>query len=254
MLNCLIAIGDDDFYAKEKQHLINFILAMEDKDKGFLYPVYLPDKLTNFERKEVYYPGEALTALMILYEKTNNPQYLAVAERVFEYYRNLYDRTSKKASMSPWMSKAYTRVFFATGERKYADFVFKMNDNLLKMQKGVDEKYVDKIGSFSKKGAVYATSVMVESITEAYRVAKDLNDTERMRAYRESVLAGNRFILQSQYTKDNMFAVKNHKLTLGGIRTTIYDSTIRIDSVQHGACALLKTLEYVFEDTLPARQ
>ena len=137
--------------------------------------------------------------------------------------------------MSPWMSKAYAKVFLATGERKYADFVFKMNDNLLKLQKGVDEEYVDKIGSFFSKGSACATGVMVESVAEAYRVAKALNDIERMQAYRKSVLMGNRFILQSQYTEDNMFAIKNRRLTLGGIRTTVYDSTIRIDAVKASA-------------------
>ncbi len=250
MLCSLLEIGDQRYHAREKQQLINFILAMEDEDKGFLYPVYLPDKETNFERKEVYYPGEALTALMLLYEDTHNREYLAVAERVFDYYRGLYERSRKKASMSPWMSKAYSRVFFATRDRKYADFVFRMNDYVLSLQEGMDKEYVDKIGSFFSTATSSGTGVMVESIAEAYKVAKALNDVERTAAYRKGILMGNRFILQCQYTDDNMFTARNRDLALGGMRSSIYESAIRIDSNQHGGCALLEALQHVYDGDL----
>jgi len=250
MLCCLLEVDDRQYHAEEKQHLINFILAMEDRDKGFFYPVYLPDKETNFERKEIYYPGEALTAIMLLYKATHNPEYLAAAERVFDYYRKLFARASRRASMAPWMSKAYTEVFLATGKRKYAEFVLQMNDYVLKAQKGIDEEYVDKIGSFYSSGSSSGTGVFVEGIAEAYRVAKVLNDAERIEAYRKSVLMGNRFILQCQYTDQNMFTAKDQRLTLGGIRTTIYGNTIRIDSNQHGGLALLKALEYIYNNNL----
>ena len=246
-LCAMVEIGDQQYRPKEKQQLINFILAMENKEQGFLYPVYLPDKETTFERKEVYYPGEALTALMLLYKSTKNSRYLAVAERVFDYYQNLYSRSSKKASMTPWMSKAYSAVFFATGNRKYADFVFKMNDNLLKSQRGTDQKYVDKIGSFFSSGSACSTAVMAESVLEAYRLAKALNDGKRQKAYRRSILMADRFILHCQYNDNNMFFVKNPKSALGGVRNSIYESKIRIDANQHAGCALLKTLQYVYD-------
>ena len=246
MLLSLLEMDDQQHHAGKKQKLINFILAMEDKKKGFLYPVYLPDRRRNFERKEVYYPGEALTAIMTLYESTHDRKYLAVAERVFDYYKELFVSSPKRANMVPWMSKAYTKVFFATGERKYSDFVLQMNDYILKYQKDIDEKYVDKIGSFFSKGASYSAGVFAEGIAEGYRVAVALNDKKRMRAYRKSVLMAIRFLLQCQYTEDNMFTAKDARLTLGGIRTTVYTSSIRIDSLQHATCALLKALEYIY--------
>lgn len=83
-------------------------------------------------------------------------------------------------------------------------------------------------------------------MAEGYKVAEALNDTKRMRDYRYSILMGSRFILQGQYTEDNMFTTKNRRLTRGGIRNTVYTSSIRIDNVQHSACALLKSLEYIY--------
>ena len=247
---CLLAIteiGDDKFHAAERDMLIKFIFAMEDTKRGCLLPVYLPDKVSDFERKEVYYPGEALTALMTIYERTKNPKCLALTERVFDYYSKLFDRTSDKESLAPWMSKAYTKAFLATGKRKYADFVLKMNDHLLKSQQRPGTRYPDKIGSFFAKGVSCSAGVFTESITEAYRVAKAVGDKKRMAAYREGVLLACRFLLQCQYRPENMFTARNRAMTLGGVRQSIHDSSIRIDSLQHVACALLDAARYVYE-------
>ena len=252
-LLCLAEIGAPNFRAEEAKKLTEFIFAMEDKEKGCLNPVYLSDALTEaerqelFERKEAYYPGEALTALMTLYEKTQNRACLDLARRVFDYYAKLYERTRKKASFTPWQSKAYTMVFLATKEKKYADFVLKMNDRLLEYQHGPDVEYVDRIGSYFSAGASFSAGVMIESVIEAYRVAKALKDEKRMKTYRESILLGNRFLIQCQYRPENMFTARNRGRALGGVRTSIYESSVRIDAVQHTACALQKTLVHVFK-------
>jgi len=241
----LVAMDRPEFRAREKAALLRFLLAMEDREKGFLYPAYLPDKLTGFERKEIYYPGEALTALMAAYERTAAPELLAVAERVFPYYRGLFDRASKKASLAPWMSKAYTAAFLATGERKYAEFVLRMNDYLATCQQGPDAKYPDKIGSFFSSGSSCSAGVFVEGLVEAYRVAEALGDEDRMRTYRDAVLLGLRFLLQCQYRPENLFTAPNPSRASGGVRTSVYDTSVRIDAMQHAACAALRAVQYV---------
>ena len=247
---CLLAmteIGDDDFHPTERDMLVKFIFAMEDTERGCLLPAYLPDKVSLFERKEIYYPGEALTALMTMYQRDKTPEYLALTERVFDYYSKLFDRTRQKASLAPWMSKAYARAFRATGKRKYADFVFRMNDLLVKNQQRPGTQYPDKIGSFFSKGVSCSAGVFTESVIEAYRVAKAVGDKKRMAVYGESVALATRFLLQCQYRPENTFTAPNRAMTFGGIRQSIHDSSIRIDSVQHSACALLEAAQYVYE-------
>ena len=239
----LTEIGDENFHANECRNLLKFILAMENTKRGCLYPAYLPDKNSLFARKEIYFPGEALTALMAVYERTKDPACLALAERVFDYYVRLFDRTSRKASLSPWMSKAYTSVFLATRNRKYADFVFKMNDALLAHQQRPGVAYADKIGGFFTGGG--GSGVFIESIVEAYRLAKELGDQKRIEAYGEGILLGTRFLLQLQYRPENMFTARNRALALGGVRMSAGNSSVRIDCVQHAACAMLKTLRHL---------
>ena len=241
------AIDDDNFHAAERAMLLRFIFAMEDAERRCLFPVYLPDKESLFTRMEIYYPGEALTALMTIHERTRNPECLALTERVFDYYTTLFDRTQQKPGLTPWMSKAYARAFLATRKRKYADFVFKMNDRLLKAQRRPGARYADKIGSFFSSGASCNTGAFTEGLVEAYRVAKALKDEKRMKAYGDAIALAGRFLLQCQYRPENMFTARNRAMALGGMRTSVYDSSVRIDCVQHAACALLRAAQHVYE-------
>jgi len=244
-LLCLAEINDEDFHARERDMLLKFIFAMEDREKGRLRPVYLPEGDALFAKKELYYPGEALTALMRVYDRTKDPACLELAGRVFDYYVALWDRAPKRASMTPWMSKAYTAAFLATGERKYADFVLRMNDRLVKSQQRLGTPYADRIGSFSDGGSCCTAGVFAEAIVEAYRVAEALDDAERMKRYGEAIALTCRFLLQSQYRPENTLTALNAAQAFGGMRTSVYDTSVRIDTVQHAACALLKALRHV---------
>ncbi|MFW6158274.1 MAG: AMMECR1 domain-containing protein [Planctomycetota bacterium] len=255
LLLCLNAIGGD-FQAQRRAELTRFILAMEDEAKGRLNVahIYPPDVEGEQARrdyvagKEAYYPGEALTAMMEVFRRTGDRECLALVERVFPYYRDLYDRIEKQASYTPWMSKPYAAAYFATGKLEYARFVLKMNDNVLDRQRGPEAKYADAIGSFFSAGHVCSSGVMLEGMAEAYRLAVALGDEQRAARYRRSILLGLRFLLQSQYRPENLFTAPNPRLTLGGIRTALGDSSVRIDALQHGAAAFQKALGTVWAE------
>jgi len=244
MLLCLVELGEEDYYTNEKQGLVNFILAMENRDQGFLYPYFLPSKMTDFKSAQKYYPGEAMTALMSLYEQEKDKKHLNLCMRMFDYYRDLFKK-EKKLSVS-WMSQAYASVFNTTKDMKYANFVFEMNDYIIKRQLDDGEKFTDKMGSFGKRGYSYSTGTYLEGIAKAYEIAKELNDTERIQKYEKALLMGMRFLLQSQYTEENMFTVINKELTTGGMRTSVDNLSIRIDAVQHAAHAMIRFLEALY--------
>lgn len=239
----LLAIGEDGFYADVKQSVTRFILAMVDSEGGFLYPVYLPDKATGFDTKQLYYPGEALTALMYLYQKELHYPYLQVVENVCPYYLDLFRKSDSRINMAAWMSKAYAKVFAATGKQYYADFVFEMNDVVLTYQKGLETPYVDRIGCFSHSGNSSATGVFVESLAEGLSVAKYIQDADRIQRYSEAMWLGMRYIQQMQYHPEECKPFPHADKILGGIRSSLFDSEIRMDNVQHCACAMLKTLQ-----------
>ncbi|MFO7899022.1 MAG: AMMECR1 domain-containing protein [Planctomycetota bacterium] len=255
LLLCLNEIGGD-FQAQRRAELTRFVLAMEDRATGRLnvahiYPPGVESEQARREYvagKEAYYPGEALTAMMEVFRRTGNRDCLALVERVFPYYHDLYDRIEKQASYTPWMSKPYAAAYFATGNAEYARFVLKMNDKVLDRQRGREAKYADAIGSFFSSGHSCSTGVMLEGIAEAYRLAVALGDERRAARCRRSILLGLRFLLQSQYRPENLFTAPNRGLTLGGIRTALGDSSVRIDALQHGAAAFQKALTTVWAE------
>lgn len=223
--------------------LVRFLTSMEDRERGLLRPTYLPEKPTDEnDPRQIYYPGEALTALATRHEETGDPALLATVERVFPFYRKLFERTVN-FSLVPWLSKAYAKTFFATQARPYAEFVLGMNDRLVERQRGLDDGMPDRIGAFDKTGRSYSTAVYVEALAEAFLVARELGDEQRMKRYQAGMLLGLRYVLQSQIRPVEVAGHEVRDLLLGGLRTTLYDHTIRIDSVQHAALAMMRTLD-----------
>ncbi len=240
-----LSIDDDEFFPDVIEELKRFIFFQEDKGKGYLYPMYLPDRMNGFEGKQLYYPGEAMTGLMKYYDKYKDPDCLAVVENCFQHYSNVFDETDKKINMAAWMSKPYSALFAATQNEKYAEFVFRVNDFVIGKQFRPGIPYVDKIGCFSKAANSCSTGVFLESIAEGYRVAEIMKDELRMQNYSRALLLGLRFVLQSQYQASDCKSYEYPELTIGGIKTSLFDPSIRIDNVQHVSCALLRSLQYL---------
>lgn len=240
-----LAIDDETFFPDVTEELKRFLLFQQDKEKGYMYPMYLPDKMDGFEGKQLYYPGEAMTGLMKYYDKYNDPECLSLVENCYAHYSKVFDETDRKINMAAWMSKPYSALFAATENEKYAEFVFRINDFVTEKQFRPGIPDVDKIGCFSKAANSCATGVFLESIAEGYRVAEMLNDKERMQNYSQSLLLGLRFVLQGQYQKGDCDRFERPDLLMGGVKTSLFDPSIRIDNVQHVSCALLKSLQYL---------
>jgi len=189
-----------------------------------------------------YYPGEAMFGLMKCYQKTENISYLESVENGFNYYRD-YWRDYQNNPMIPWHSQAYTILYEVTGDKNYADFVFEMNDWLINNYQILENPdFKDKLGGFyNNPGA--STSVYLEGVNDAYMLACLLNDTHHMDLYKESISSGVCFLLQTQYTKDNVFYLENTDQALGGFRSSLIDGKVRVDNIQHAVNALIKTYE-----------
>ncbi len=88
-----------------------------------------------------------------------------------------------------------------------------------------------------------STGVYLEGLIDAYRLAKDVGDESRAKLYRRAILRGLRSLMQLQFVDDvDMFYISRVKAVRGGLRTTVYDNTIRVDNIQHGLMAILRIL------------
>ncbi|MGM0554730.1 MAG: AMMECR1 domain-containing protein [Pseudomonadota bacterium] len=243
MLATLSTIDDEEFLPGARDELARYILAMEDREGGYFYPMSHPDKHSGFEGKQLYYPGEAMTGLMALHTRTGDDSLLEPVRRVLPYYRGLFRRHEKRINMAAWMAKPYAALFRATGEPAAGDFVLEVCDEVVGRQFQPSQPWFDRVGGFSKRSNYCAAGVFLEAVAEGYSVARQLEDQDRMQQYQAALLLGMRFLLQGQYGSSDVLQRADARHLAGGFRTTPLDPVVRVDNVQHAACAIRRTLE-----------
>jgi hypothetical protein len=123
-----------------------------------------------------------------------------------------------------------------------------MNDWILSMQQWNSVDFADMRGRFYSPAHPYygpphasSTGVYLEGLIDAFALAKQCGENKRMERYRVAIVRGIRSIMQLQYKNEiDCYYINNTTKVLGGIRTTVYDNTIRIDNVQHALMAFYK--------------
>lgn len=211
------------------------ILSLQNENGSF-DTYFFSDKNTGID----YYPGEAMLALMKLYEKSNDNIYLNSVHDAFYYYRS-YWRNHTTTAFIPWHTQTYKILFEQTKNPEIASFIFEMNDWLIDNYQIKNSEYVDEIGGFPKYFPTFSTSVFIEGLNDAYVVSQMMNDSIHIKKYEEAIRLGTRYMLQTQFTEKNTFYLENKVRSIGGFRTSLTSNSIRIDNTQHAVMGLMKT-------------
>ena len=235
-------------HADTAQAVANGILKLQNKD-GSLEPWYVePDYEYDRASLLAYYTGEALVALLEYYEKVGDVNYLNAASKSAQFYLSLYvDNLEENYSTSyvAWHTIAYNRLFQITGEQRYADAIFTLNDKLLELQ---DTAYY--VGRFCKSEitsncASHSASdgVYTEGLVYAYEVAEMVGDKSHSRRYLEAIKLSVKNLSGLQYREPLPESPLPFEAYRGAIRTNVDNPWVRIDSIHHAADALLYLTE-----------
>lgn len=204
-----------------------------------------------------YYPGEALYALMRSYPNASEQWKLEAVAKAYKPYRKHWAE-DPNAAFVPWQTGAYAEAFLLTKEKAYAQFVFEMNDWLVRLQyddpKAVREEWLGGFGSFQygrilRTTPGVTTASYLEALVDAYRVAELLEDETRMSAYRHAARSAIRFLTANQYTMRRMSHFQPqfaHKLN-GAFHASVDDGVVRIDFAQHAVSGMFHYLTHVAE-------
>ena len=199
---------------------------------------YEHEKNSGWESK--IYPGEALYALAGMYQAFGDPRYKQSMDWALEFY---YGEKWKSHAFLPWTISAFASLYEQTGEQKYADYVFFLGDQLLTQQNlGTDEVY----GSFHGVPSANTGSYM-EGLGDAIHIARLMKDERRLRLYQERAKMGYRWLFMLQYGESDAAALKRPDMALGGFRTTLTNSQLRIDNTQHAISSFAKGLRFIYE-------
>lgn len=234
-------------FAGEESGLRRTVDHLWNEDGSFRTFYFPPDRNDN----QNFYPGEALLLWSALYAEHRDPDLLQRFLASFRYYRAWHlDERNRNPAFVPWHTQACYAVWRETGDSELRRFIFMMNDWLLAIQQWESAEYPDLRGRFyDPKRPHYgpphasSTGVYLEGLIDAFQLAREMDDAERMAGYRLAIRRGLRSVIQLQFRGDvDCFYVQERDRVLGGIRTEVYNNEIRVDNVQHNLMAILKIL------------
>lgn len=250
LLLAMVELEENEQYREMMKKLVNSILYMQNQNGSFK-TLYEP--VAEETGRQTVAPGEALLALARYYQRVNKDQRcLSAFSRAYPYYSR-YWRMNKTAKFIPWQSQAWFEVYKITENKMYADFVFEMNNWMLDMEKKQfipkNSLFPDYLGGFrqGKRPPGFGIAGYIEALTGAFQLANMLDDEDRVLKYRKALFLGVRFILNLEFTSQNMYYVRNKSRAEGGFRMSLTDNSLRCDVTQHCITALLKFLE-CFQD------
>lgn len=173
-----------------------------------------------------YYPGEALLSLMALYEYSGDDRYLEAVKKAFPYYRD-YWRRKPNTAFPPWQSRAYYKLYRATGDREVGEFIYEMADYMLEQYNPASD-CSDFDFSAGSVAAVHA---------EGVNMAYDLSHNKCYRNFSKEVAD---YILSLQVTDTENFAIP----AIGGILGHEESTSQRVDRNQHAVLMMMDAYDF----------
>lgn len=245
MVRLLIQSPFFDKYKNQAEKLVQGILLLQNKDGSFepwyIEPEYKYDK----DYILTFYSGEAILALTEYYKKTNNKEVYIMAEKAQEYYLEKYVQlmhVNFYPAYVPWHTFSLANFYRETKNIKYAQAVFTLNDELLKIQdihENVGRFYDKRHPEYGKPHSA-SDGIYTESLVVAYEMAKDVDDKQRQKKYYKRIRMAVDNLATLQYCNTQGYDKNTAEEDCGGVRVKKGQTAVRIDNIAHMLDATLK--------------
>ncbi len=226
-----------DQYQSQVKALLNGIKDVQKADGSF-QPYIIAPKEFNYERKERFYSGETVLALMEYYRKTGDKNILNIAKEAEVYYLKKYvDNIQQNyyPAYVPWHTMALSKLWHTTNDQKYLKAIFKLNDKLLEMQ----DKW-ERVGTFysiehPEYGRVHSASdaIYSESLVTAYKIALEVGDKIRQEKYISAIKLSLDNLASLQLCNKKSVSNDIPKKLCGSFPVRKGSRFIRVDSLAH---------------------
>jgi Beta-L-arabinofuranosidase, GH127 catalytic domain len=220
--------------------LARFIAAQQFADGHLRSNADLPEESGKKRKREpIYYPGEAILALMRLYAIDPQSAYLETARRAADWIVHTRDANTTEDTQEHdhWMAYACNDLYRATSDPAYVSHAQKIARAILKKQKNsANAPAPDWIGAFYQGESTLAAT-RLEAYDSVIRLTRftGLPDSGLLGAAQD---AGT-FLVGQQFGTENAYWLRNPSKVAGGVRESLFVSDVRIDYVQHAMSAWL---------------
>ncbi len=201
-----------------------------------MFPSYYSLNGTAPKTSVLYYPGEAMLALMHYYTLTGDEKALEAVKKGANYLIES-QRQASTLPLDAWFMQALEALYMYVPEARYREHTLALAERIMATQYG-DDAQDSYRGGFGP-GVPRATpaSARTEGMVAAYRLA-DATYDPRTKAIAASILASLNFQLGYQYTPDSK-DVADPAMAAGGVHGSAESPIVRIDYVQHHISSLL---------------
>jgi hypothetical protein len=204
-------------------------ILQQQEESGELRTFFFSDRSTGVD----YYPGQALLALMLLYEETGEEEYVQAVGKAFPYYQAYFEETPVMAFV-PWQTQAYYEYYQVQPNDEVAQYIFDMNDAVLEDFGGC--------GSLGfEKGIV--TAVYIEGMNKAYLLAEERGDGGRSRCYGHFIQEGSEAVIALQFPVEGQNSEDFAEAAWGGFFGSKNNGLQQVDRNQHAVMALMGAYE-----------
>ena len=197
------------------------------------------------------YPGQALLALARVYDEQPQQRIMGAFDRALAYYRELFVN-SPSPTFAGWHVQAFARMAVHSKRDDFAQFAFMMADALVAGQLNESNcRWPDKWGAiapYHPADVGAPTAGYLAGLCDALLLARHVGDTARSQAYEGAIRLGARFLMQVEFKPEEAYFVRSRQDTVGGVRASLIDSTLRIDYCGHTLVALTRAREVLYPD------
>ena len=230
-------------YAKQVELLMRYAMSFKRPDNVMWTP---------FGQSQFFMPGQLLLGTAYAFGKTKSEHYKTFFDQVFDTYSAMLNDMmalghGRYAPYAPaWYTQPAAAMFRLTGEAKYRDLVFAINDRvkLHYEMNAAHQVHPDWDGILTPKpvgwGNNSITAAALESLADAAIVAKAVGDTARLEAYRMPLRRTVAYLLRLQFTPANSYFVPERSRVVGAFKTDLVDHRVWMDNVWHLTSAFIK--------------
>lgn len=228
-------------YLPLMEQLGRHLLSQQRPDGSFEGRYQFHPRARPSTRASLYYPGEAILALVRLHALTQDNAWLQAATKGMEEILGRYAPLPlEEIPHDHWVLIALPELVTATNRQDLARAGLRIADTIVRTQYGPDNvANAAWVGGFREEDAPrYApAATRAEGLIGACRLAKALGDPDAR--YREAIGRTSAFLLAGQVTPELSRAFANPTAAVGVIPHSPADPRTRIDYAQHTICALL---------------
>jgi hypothetical protein len=229
---------DDAEGVETRRALAGFMMKQQFEDGHFRSNADVSRETgKKLKREVIYYPGEAVLALVRLYGIDPQPAYLDAARRGADYIVHVRDAyvSEDNQEHDHWISYAFNELYRVTHDEAYLAHAYKIARAIQKKQRTRSDM-PDLVGSFYE-GQTTPTSTRVEAYDADIVLSRFAGKPDSWLI--EPARQAAHWMLGQQFRSGDDYWLANPAKADGGVRESLFVQDVRIDYVQHAMSAWL---------------